>query len=275
MIALPYCDVGNCICNDEHTVNELIKKAFEIGVKLNVDKLELRGSMQPDILNEVSISIDETNKARMILNLPDSSAALLASYKSKLRSQIRKSEKNGITFRWGRLSDIDEFYSVFSENMRDLGSPVHAKAWFYSILTNLSDNARLGIVELEKQVIGGCIIMMINDKVSIPWASTLRKYNKLAPNMQLYWNVLKYSCDNGYKIFDFGRSTIGEGTYNFKAQWGAKPVPLEWYTILTKGQEKSKKIESRYRLYFEQCWSNLPVTITNYLGPKIRRNISL
>jgi FemAB-related protein (PEP-CTERM system-associated) len=275
LIALPYCDVGNYIGNNDVTFKELLNKALEIGEELKVKEIELRGSIQCNAHKDFSLSKGKINKVRMFLNLPDSSDALLASFKSKLRSQIRKSKKNGISFRWGGEADIDSFYTVFSENMRDLGSPVHARAWFHSILSNLHENARIGIVELEKQVVGGCIILMLNDKVSIPWASTLRKYNNLAPNMQLYWNVLKFSCDNGYRIIDFGRSTVGEGTYKFKAQWGAAAEPLEWYTIINKENEENYNNDTKYRYFFERCWSNLPVKFTNYLGPKIRRNISL
>jgi hypothetical protein len=46
--------------------------------------------------------------------------------------------------------------------------------------------------------------------------------------MMLYWALLKFAADNHYPMFDFGRSTPGEGTYSFKKQWGARPSPLHW-----------------------------------------------
>ncbi|MEZ5583585.1 MAG: GNAT family N-acetyltransferase [Candidatus Competibacteraceae bacterium] len=72
--------------------------------------------------------------------------------------------------------------------------------------------------------------------MEIPWASSLRKYNSLSPNMLLYWSVLEFACKKGYRIFDFGRSTPGEGTYRFKEQWGAKPVQLYWHYWLRGGR---------------------------------------
>ena len=64
-----------------------------------------------------------------------------------------------------------------------------------------------------------------------PWASSLRQYSKYSPNMLLYWKMLEFACDNGFNYFDFGRSSLDEGTYKFKKQWGASPVPLPWQYI--------------------------------------------
>jgi FemAB-related protein (PEP-CTERM system-associated) len=273
LTALPYCDIGNCVGNDESANYRIYNKLIELREELDVKKIDLRGLLvygkeSNSILNKVN-----TDKVRMILDLPKSSDELFGAFKSKLRSQIRKSEKNGNTFRWGGLEEIDSFYSVISTNMRDLGSPVHSKYWFYSVLENLDKNARLGLIEFEGQIVGGCIILTLNEKISIPWASTLKSYNRYAPNMLLYWSILKFACDNGFKTFDFGRSSIGGGTYQFKAQWGAKAVPLDWYNIYKSEREKIKKMKNRR--YFELVWSKLPINFANILGPQIRRYISL
>jgi FemAB-related protein (PEP-CTERM system-associated) len=275
LCALPFCDVGNPISKDVHVLQYMYKYILELGRELEVNKIELRGSIDSFHDEEFTLKKIENNKVRMILDLPNSSEELLQSFKSKLRSQIRKSEKNGITFRWGGINDVDKFYSVFSNNMRDLGSPVHSQDLFRSIIKDLDNNVRLGIAELENKTVGGCIIMMINDKVSIPWASTLRKYNRLAPNMLLYWNALKYSCDNGYKLFDFGRSTSGEGTYKFKTQWGAKAKPLNWYEIQLHRTKRESDENSEFRYYFERVWCKLPLCVANYVGPQIRKYITL
>src|SRR5262249_58240430 len=65
--------------------------------------------------------------------------------------------------------------------------------------------------------------------LELPWASPARRYNRLSANMLLYSSALDYACREGYEVFDFGRSTPHSGTYRFKEQWGARPVPLYWY----------------------------------------------
>ena len=110
--------------------------------------------------------------------------------------------------------------------------------------------------------------------MEIPWASSIKDYNRYSPNMLLYWKILEHACKSGFKQFDFGRSTPGEGTYKFKEQWGAKPIQLYWHYWLRKESsipELNPK-NSKYRLAV-RIWQKLPLTITKLLGPSIVRNI--
>ncbi|MDP2107325.1 MAG: GNAT family N-acetyltransferase [Desulfobulbaceae bacterium] len=99
-----------------------------------------------------------------------------------------------------------------SSNMRDLGSLVHAKGWIKAVVDHYGDAARMGLIHKDDKVIECGIILMTGKRVCIPWASTLREYNTLYLNMLLNWNFLKYAADSGHDYFDFGRSTLAEGT---------------------------------------------------------------
>ncbi|MEA2096132.1 MAG: GNAT family N-acetyltransferase, partial [Candidatus Cloacimonadota bacterium] len=274
LIGLPFCDVGHVLANSEEIRNQLIKTALEQGKKLGVKTLEIRGrhGLAADNFNLPVTYISE--KVSMILDLPKSSEDLWAGFKSKLRSQIRKAHKNGLTFEFS--TKVTDFYSVFSENMRDLGSPVHSKKWIESVMNNYGNKARMGLVYLDQLPVGGGIILTAGKKISIPWASTLQQYNRLGPNMLLYWNFLKFSADHGYSLFDFGRSTPNEGTYRFKAQWGAKPVALEWHMIYLDGTLPAQKKEtSKNRERIAHIWQKLPLSLANFTGPILRKYISL
>jgi hypothetical protein len=94
--------------------------------------------------------------------------------------------------------------------------------------------------------------------------------------MLLYLRMLEFACDNGYRVFDFGRSSPGEGTYRFKEQWGAVPAPLFWHYISLDG--KTPDARGTGKASFEmaaRCWQKLPVVVTKIIGPGIRKHISL
>ena len=161
--------------------------------------------------------------------------------------------------------------------MRDLGSPVHSKKWFEQILANYQDNIIIANVYKDDIVVGAGIVLINGKSCSIPWASTNADYNRLAPNMLLYWSLLSYVADNGFSTFDFGRSTPGEGTYKFKQQWGAEPVALDWQTF-QQGQclpEEAAGSKGKLREIVETCWKKLPVNTSVMIGPAIRKYISL
>ena len=277
LVALPYCDVGSVLSDTQEMEECLVGEAVMFAKKIRAQVIDLRGGLSPKTVSSIEFPMGTiTNKVRMFLELPDSSEGLLRGFKSKLRSQIRKAEKNDLAFVWSSDGDVDGFYKVFSENMRDLGSPVHSKELIEAVMLSFGDSARLGLVFCGEQLVGGGVLLCCGQKVCIPWASTLRKYNKLAPNMLLYWNLLKFAADKGFKVFDFGRSTMGEGTYKFKAQWGAKPKELSWYTIMLNGDIAFEQEEiGGVRQKAQTLWCKLPLGVANYLGPKIRKFISL
>lgn len=278
LVSLPFCDIGGCLVNSPETENLLVNEAISVGVDLQVNTIDIReqSSQIPSANRQTSVSCD---KVRMLLELPQSSEILWEKFKSKLRSQINRSSKNGLVFTWGNHDSVDQFYDVFSSNMRDLGSPVHAKGWIQAVLSYYGDAARMGLVHKEGKAIGCGIILMTQKKVCIPWASTLREYNNLSPNMLLYWSFLQYAADSGHDRFDFGRSTPGEGTYKFKAQWGAEPQALYWHTVYLSGQptpnESAAGNLSGNRERLASLWARLPLWAANSLGPLVRRNISL
>ncbi len=274
LVSQPFCDYGGILTRSYDSLEVLVSHAYSLSRDLKAN-LELRLKAREPIL-ESSLEFYPTfNKSRMLLELPGSSEALWNSFKSKLRSQINKPRKDGLTFIMGSRELVDDFYSIYCSNMRSLGSPVHSKKWINSVMNSFGKDARIGVVYFENIPIGAGIILCCRDTVSIPWVSALREYNKLSPNMLLYWGFLEYACDNGFKNFDFGRSTPGEGTYKFKEQWGAKPLPLFWYKEGNQGGEQPVLTNGRVRKVIEKTWSTFPLALTNSIGPIIRKYITL
>jgi serine/alanine adding enzyme len=294
LTSLPYFDSAGILADNTPVEVALLRDALELAGKLGCSSIELRqlqtllsvGS-QEDFTHRVEIAHDEfgsldwnlsisTNKVRMLLDLPDSPEALMKTIKSKLRSQIRKPIKEGLTVKIGKAEILDDFYSVFCVNMRDLGSPVHSRKFFSEILREFPESSNVFVVYRGNQPMACSLVIGFKETLSNPWASSLRRYRHLAPNMLLYWAMLEFACLNGYSIFDFGRSTPDESTFKFKEQWGARPVPLYWYRFEKKGsrglgvqpdrQKMSKAIE---------YWKRLPLPLTKLIGPHIRKYINL
>ena len=90
----------------------------------------------------------------------------------------------------------------------------------------------------------------------------------------LYWEVLKYSIEQGCTTFDFGRSSKDSNTYRFKKQWGAEAQQLHWYNWVPSGQSTPKldPSNSKYTRAIEM-WRKLPLPVANLLGPHIVRSL--
>lgn len=278
LVSLPFCDVGGVLADSEKVSEDITREAIQLISTQRTAGLELR-----DQAAESSDDL-ENKKVRMIAAIEaESSDELLSSYKPKLRSQIKKAEKNGLTARWSQHSaaDVEEFYKVYSANMKRLGSPAHSLEWFKAVQAAYGEKAVIGLVYKDEIVVGAGFVLLNGTQASIPWASTLSEYNPLAPNMLLYWTLLSFVADRGYNAFDFGRSTFGEGTYRFKKQWGALPAELCWNQWGPSGArqietpQSTSGLTSKVRPLLEQGWQKLPLSLANSLGPRLRRYITL
>jgi lipid II:glycine glycyltransferase (peptidoglycan interpeptide bridge formation enzyme) len=233
----------------------------------------LRGP-DPSLLNEYKMGI-LSHKSRMVINLPPTSDELWDNFKSKLRSQIKRPQKDGLHFTIGNSGLVDDFYRVFAVNMHDIGSPVHSRKWIDAVVRFFGERAHVGIVYTGAKPVAGGIILEVNDIVARPWASALNDYSRSSPNMLLYWGLLAYACDHGFKRFDFGRSTPGEGTYRFKEQWGAAPFTLYWYKQGISDHREMNDATGILRPLVEKAWARLPQRYTDIIGPMVRKYISL
>ena len=288
LISLPFVDTGGILADNEEIEKLLLLEATRIARNLKVDRIELR-HMEPRIwlaadatpLRQLNCELSVqtlSHKMRMILELPDKPEILLSSFKAKLRSQIKKSLKEGLTARIGNMELLDDFYDVFSANMRDLGSPVHSKKLIEHTTAEFPDNAKLIVVyKRGGQPLACSLVIGFRDTLANPWASSLRQYSILSPNMLLYWTMLEYACDQNYRYFDFGRSSLGEGTYDFKKQWGATALPLNWQYVYLHGrslQPEPVLDKDRFKKAIAY-WRKLPLPVTKILGPRIRKHIGL
>jgi serine/alanine adding enzyme len=287
LVSMPFLDGGGILADSREAEESLLSEVVALGRKIGASSIELRHERPLASGNDLRVSCGEaspdtlqattrTDKVRMLLNLPGSSDLLMKSFKSKLRSQISKPLKEGLTSVTGGVELLDEFYRVFLVNMRDLGSPVHSMRLMRNVLDEFSKCSRIVVVYKGKQPVAAAFVVGFNQVLRNPWASALRAYAALSPNMLLYLRMLEYACDNAYHTFDFGRSTAGEGTYKFKEQWGASPAPLYWHYFSLDG--KVPNPEGLGKGKFEKAiryWQRLPLFVTRIIGPSIRKHISL
>jgi hypothetical protein len=151
---------------------------------------------------------------------------------------------------------------------------VYGKAFFASILGELPDSTWICAVYLGDQPVAAGFLMGFGDMLEIPWASSLRGYNRLSPNMLLYWSVLEFACRRGFRVFDFGRSSPDSGPFKFKAQWGAAPVPLYWHYWVRDGGPLPNLTPNNPRMQMAiRLWRRLPVAVTRLIGPPLVKNL--
>ncbi|WP_298435874.1 FemAB family XrtA/PEP-CTERM system-associated protein [Geobacter sp.] len=269
LVSVPFFNYGGLLCNEAAATGALLDRARSLLGELSAGHSELRHLKAP-----VEGLFTKEHKVTMILDLEKDEEAQWTALDAKVRNQVRKAQKCGLTAVAGHLDLLNGFYEVFSRNMRDLGTPVYGKNFFRNILATFPDSTRIISVMLGEKTVASGLLTWFRDTLEVPWASSISDYREMCPNNLLYWEAIRFAIGHGSTIFDFGRSTPGEGTFRFKKQWGARPVQLYWQYLLGQGKDvpELNPRNPKYRLAVK-VWQKLPLAVTNALGPLIVRNI--
>jgi FemAB-related protein (PEP-CTERM system-associated) len=273
LVSLPYSDAAGILSDNAGIQEKLLLAALNLAKDLGADHLELR---QPEgiAIPKLNSSLTHTPnrfKVGLSRSLPNIEEELWYDIGAKVRNQVRKAKKNGGEIIVGGPELLSEFYGVFSENMRDLGSPVHHRMLFEQMARNLKDQMQVLVVTMDDIPAAAAIVFLHNTTIFNPWASSLRRYRPKCPNMLLYWGMLSHGIAKKCRRFDFGRSSPQASTCRFKCQWGAEPQPLTWHVFSRTTSPWKPECET----LVNADWKRLTVETSQVLGPPIRRWISL
>lgn len=275
LVSLPYVNRAGIAAADQQAQAALWDRAVELAGKQNVKYLELR-QVDP-IGDQPALTDQRDDKVLMWLDLPDDVETLWTNLSSKVRNQIRKGDKHELSIRFGRHELLDGFHRVFSENMRDLGTPVYPRKLFAAMLDGLGDDAQIALVTCDDHPCA--VAILTHDNLSpvatmqVPSASTLRRFNHTNANMWMYHHLLCRAIEQGSKRFDFGRSSPDAGTFRFKKQWGALPQRTVWQYHLRQGDLGAMRPDDPKMKRRIETWQKLPLWVTRLAGPRIVRGI--
>lgn len=276
LASMPFLDYGGILVDAEADLRvqaEVVRALFDAAL----DAGRARGARSVGLRQFHPIGLDApVSDDRVTMLLPLSTAdSVWKALPSERRNRVRKGEKNGLAPLWGGAELLDGFYEVFAANMRDLGSPVHGRGFFTAMLRGLGDGARvLQVRDAGGRAVGAAVCLFFRDTIAVPWVSSRREAFALCPNFVLYWEVIRFGCEGGYRLLDLGRSFRNAGTFEFKRQWGAAPHPLPWiFRDLVAGAAPSiDRDGSRFHRLVD-LWKRLPVPVANLVGPWVRRQV--
>lgn len=267
LVSMPFLNYGGPLGDDE-SVRALVAHAGDVARRDGVKLLELRSSTTLPI--ELPVS---HRKITVLLDLPDDDADVLwKRFDAKVRSQVRRPQKEGVTVRFGP-EQVEPFFEVFSKHMRDLGTPTQSLRLFRSIASEFPHDAWFGCAYLGDKPVACGAGFLWGREFEMTWASSLREHSKIAPNMLVYWSFMERAIQQKVRVFNFGRCTPGSGTHKFKRQWGGRDQPLWWYAQSSVAGAKTPSPDDGAFSWGPRMWQKLPESVANMLGPRIVRYI--
>jgi FemAB-related protein (PEP-CTERM system-associated) len=268
LISNAYGVYGGPIASDEVTLKALNDAAVSLAARLGVDYLEYR-LRSPSILPWKRNSHRYATFRKRLA--PDPETALNA-VPRKRRAMLRKAKALGL--RSEVDSDIRRFYRVYSRRVRDLGTPVYPARYFRTLLEVFGSDCEVLTVVRGNKPLSSVIAFHWRDEVLPYYGGGDDEARQCAANDFMYWELMRRACDQGVRVFDFGRSKIDTGAFAYKRIWGFEPEPLHHEYLLLHADEMPdvSPLNPKYAVPIA-LWRRLPLCVANALGPRISRGL--
>lgn len=266
LVSLPFAELGGPLADDNETETLLIDYASGMSRDLKCDYLEIRSRRERENMPTKTLYYNFSKAIQPLLE--DNMTAIPRKSRAAVRHGIKSQLK---TYEGNHL--LSEFYAVLAQNFHQLGTPVFPRTYFQNLLEAHGENALITVVRTkEQQPVAAALTFFHQDRVVPYYAGSLKEYRTLAPNDFMYWELMKRGWERGCKVFDFGRSKAGTGSYDFKRHWGFEPAPLAYQYHLTCVNEIPNLSPANPKFQLQiQMWKTLPLFMTKMIGPSIAR----
>lgn len=271
LISNAFCVYGGPLVSDEQAAGLLDQEAIHLMGSLGANYLEYRQKEKSHrgwVCNDSLYATFE----RPILADEEENLLLIP---RKQRAVVRKTLDGRVNLNFMWQDNVDQFFKIYSQSVRDLGTPVFPKKYFQVLKDKFQDKCQVCTVYSEEgEALTSLVSFYDKDTVLPYYGGGTRAARKYGAYDYMYWRIMDDARLKGYKVFDFGRSKVGTGAYDYKCNWGFEPKPLVYEYHLATGQAlpNMNPLNPKYRLFIEG-WKRLPLCVANHLGPMIVRQI--
>lgn len=267
LISVPFGVYGGVCADDPSAAEAILKQAREVANELGVDYVELRHTKGTGL--DLHVKDLYVTFEREIYTDLDKNMEVIP---RKQRRMIRQGIKHGLTSKIGGSEFLLKFYDIYAQSLRNLGTPMFPYVYFKHLMEEFGEQCRILSVWHQEKMVAAVMTFFYKDRVMPFYGGALKEYVCYAVNDFMYWELMRYGCEKGYKVFDFGRSRKGSGSFDFKRHWGFEPKPLPYQYYLPRGGTipNISPANPKFKLFIAM-WKRLPVPVTKVLGPRILR----
>jgi FemAB-related protein (PEP-CTERM system-associated) len=268
LVSLPFCEIAGVAASDDEAKDELHRAARGLAEKLGAGHLELRNSAPREAAWPRQSLYVGFRKV-----LASEAEANMLAIPRKQRAMVRKGIKNGLASELD--AGVERFFALYADNVHRHGTPPLPKRYFEALRKTFGQDAEvLTVVDAGGNALSSVLSFYFKDEVLPYYAGDRVDAREFAANDFKYWELMRRACERGVRVFDFGRSKVGTGPYDFKRNWGFEPAPLAYeYCLLRRSSiPQNNPLNPRYRAAIA-LWRRLPLPLVNFLGPHLAKSL--
>lgn len=230
LVSLPFATLCDPLINSPDEFKVLFDVAIDLREALGCKHIEVRAFKGADSMADSRLCLVRHYKHHYLMLDQEPQELMKSFHRTCIRQRIQRAETSSLKVHDGESeTDLKEFYRLYLKTRRRLRLPPQPYRFIHSLWQRLSP---LGFLNLflarhNGQAIGGIIVFKYKERVSAEYAAMDDDFFNLSPNHLLFWTAIKKAQEEGYQVFDFGRTDPNNrGLMDFKSRWGTKTIDL-------------------------------------------------
>jgi FemAB-related protein (PEP-CTERM system-associated) len=262
---------GGIVADDDETIAALGREALDLGRRLRVNYVELRGGPSPGEGWTEKAGVYECFEKKMPADAEKIRDWLPRNRRAEVKKSLRIDDANEDSFRLDQ--SVDDFYAVYSAALRNLGTPVMPKKFLRLLKEKFGDDADIALVERHGEPVAGLFSFWRRDRVMPYYIGGGETGRSMRAYDYLYYSLMRRAVARGITLFDFGRSKVGSTHSATKTYWGFEAKPLFYHVALVRAKALPNVNPNNPKFTrFIEIWKKLPLPVANFLGPLAARN---
>jgi len=266
LISSPFAVYGGVLAASEEARQKLFEQASALARELGVEYVDFRNAHPEQSVGCAPV----VRYVTFTQQIGPDEEAILESIPRKTRYMVRKALKHPYSVR--QTTELAAFEDLYTRSLRRLGTPSFPSRHFVNLLKHFGQSVEVREVWLEGKVVAAVMSFFFRDQVLPYYGASDPAFNAFAPNNYMYYELMAWAGKNGYRTFDFGRSKIETGAFDFKAHWGMNTRQLPYEMLLVKRKQLPDYTPKNPRLQFAiKLWQHVPLPVTRLIGPAFLR----
>ncbi|BCG64830.1 MAG: hypothetical protein methR_P2623 [Methyloprofundus sp.] len=268
LVSNAFCVYGGVVADNKNIADALDEEACRLAKQLGVDHVEFRNRERLSPARPYKEGLYVTFRKDLDTDVEKNLLAI----PRKQRAVVRKGIKAGLVSVID--NDVERLFQAYSESVRNLGTPVFPKKYFKILKEVFKEQCEVLSIEHQGELIASVMNFYFRDEVLPYYGGGVAQARSLYGNDFMYWEVMRRAVEKGVKIFDYGRSKVGTGSYRFKKHWGFVETPLfyEFELINAKEMPDINPLNPKYR-FFIAAWKKLPLGVSQIVGPWLAKDL--
>ena len=276
LVCLPFTDVCYPLVTSGEDIKLLLSSTIERARKGEASYIEIRGQEANTCLRDLHFKNHRYYKG-FRLDLSRGTESFWKGLHKSTRRNIRIAEKMELRIEKGETEkDMRDFYFLNLATRRKHGVPSQPYDFFENIWRELilTRVAFMRLVKYKDISIAGGVFLTHRDTIYFKFNASNQSYLRYRTNDFLYWHIIQYGCESGYKFLDGGRTAPDNaGLITFKRNWGLQEKDLHYYYWPTvKGVTATKQGSLKYKI-ITSLLQQVPTNMSRVIGKLVCKHM--